>query len=762
MATVHTLFAPVPLGLEAPLAEELRALRAGRVRERRAGVSFLADLEGAARVLMWSRVASRVLLRIAEVDAPDPDTLYAAVRELAWEEHVPVDGTLAVDVVASRSPISHTGYAALKVKDAIVDRLRDRFGRRPSVDTERPDVRVNVALRGKRATVSIDLAGDGLHRRGYRAPGEQVVAPLKENLAAGVLALAGWPRRAEEGGAFCDPMCGAGTLVIEAACVACDIAPGLGRAYLGVHGWLGRDDALWERLVAEARERAEAGIAAALGTGAAVPRFLGSDTDGRALALATASAGRAGLARVVRFEKRDALRARPPASSPGLVAFNPPYGERLGAEEIGELRALYSGVGARLREAFAEWDVCVVTAAVDVLPLMGLDIAAEHATFNGRIPVTVAVGRAGRVGTLSDRTSATSGTPATPSAPGHPPATPESEGVRQLANRLRKNVRHLGKWARRADITCYRIYDADLAEYALAVDVYHGAGPDEGRTLAHIAEYAPPDTVAPELARRRLTEAHATVADTLGIDPADVYLKVRTRQRGTAQYERQAAERRTLTVAEGGLLFEVNLSDYLDTGLFLDHRITRGMVRDAASGTRFLNLFAYTGTATVYAASGGAASTTTIDMSQNYLDWAARNMARNAFEGRRHTRVRADVLAWLDSPAARSAGPFDLVFCDPPTFSNSKRMDGTFDVQRDHADLIGRIVPLMAPGGTLLFSTNRKRFAFDADSLAAAALTSASGDPAALTWRDITAESIPPDFARTPRVHTLVRIEVGR
>lgn len=725
MTTLHTLFAPVPLGLESVLAGELRALRAGRVREQRAGVSFIADLESASRVLLWSRVASRVLLRVAEVDAPDPDALYEALLGVAWEDHIPAEGTLAVDVVASRSPISHTGFATLRVKDAIVDRLRERSGKRPDIDTVRPDVRVNVALRGTRATVSIDLAGDGLHRRGYRAPGEQAAAPLKENLAAGVLLLAEWPRIAREGGAFVDPMCGSGTLVLEAAGLACDLAPGLGRDYFGMDGWLGRDGDVWQRVVSDATERMRDGIAHA-------PGLLGSDLDTRALKLATASASRAGLAAVVRFEKRDALRAvPPPGAETGLVAFNPPYGERIG--EVADLRALYAGVGERLRESFAGWSVCVISAASELVPAMGLAITAEHPAYNGKIPVTVSVATAASV-----------------SPEGTEIVVSESEGVRQLVNRLRKNVRHLGKWARRTGVTCYRVYDADLAEYAVAVDVYHGAGRDEGTTLAHVAEYAPPATVEPHVASRRLSEAVATVAEVLEIPASDVYLKVRRRQKGSAQYVRQAAERRTLTVSEGGLLFEVNLSDYLDTGLFLDHRITRGLVRDMASGTRFLNLYGYTGTASVYAASGGAVSTTTVDLSQTYLEWAARNMAMNGFEGRSHTRIRDDVTAWLESPAARKAGPFDLVFCDPPTFSNSKRMDGTFDVQRDHADLIGLVLPLVAPGGTLLFSTNRRRFRFDAGAL---------GD---MEWADITAATIPADFERTPGVHTLVRIEVPR
>ncbi len=720
MSTEHSLFAPVPLGLEAVLAGELRALGAKRVRPGKAGVAFTGDLETAYRVCLWSRVASRTLLALGDVAAPDPEALYEGLLGMPWEEHVPAEGTLAVDVVASRSPISHTGYATLKVKDAIVDRLRERFGVRPSVDTVAPDVRVNVALRGTKAVVSVDLAGDGLHRRGYRTPGKQAVAPLKENLAAGVLLLAGWPEIAAAGGGFADPLCGSGTLVLEAALMALDIAPGLLRERWGFGGWCGHDAAAWERLLAEAAERRQMGLAREL-------LLAGSDTDRRAIGLARASAGRAGLSGHVRFDHRDVRDAAPlKGSAPGLVATNPPYGERLSAGD--ELRPFYAAIGSTLRERFGGWRACVVTGAPDLIAVTGLAPGAEHATYNGRIPVTVAVAEV------------SAGAP--PDA-GRPAA--QASGSAALANRLRKNARHLGKWARRTGVSCYRVYEADLPEYAVAVDVYAGAGPDEGRIAAHVAEYAPPATIEPEAAQRRLHEAVATVAEVLGIEPADVYLKVRRRQRGSAQYTRRSAVRRTMVVAEGGLLFEVNLTEYLDTGLFLDHRMTRGMVREMAAGKRFLNLYAYTGAATVYAAAGGAASTTTVDLSSTYLDWAERNMLLNGLTGGAHTRERADVFEWLTAAADRTR-PFDLVFCDPPTFSNSKRMDSTFDVQRDHVRLVELILPLLAPEGMVLFSNNFRRFRMQADTLEGVAV------------EDITRRTIPADFERNPKIHNAWRI----
>ena len=327
----------------------------------------------------------------------------------------------------------------------------------------------------------------------------------------------------------------------------------------------------------------------------------------------------------------------------------------------------------------------------------------------------------------------------TPSAA---PARILDDAAIAFANRLKKTLKHTEKWARKSGVTCYRVYDADLPDYAVAVDVYNGSGRDAGKRWAHIAEYAPPPEIDPSKALSRLDDVLAIAPEVLGVDERDVFLKVRERQRGTSQYTRFARHGAKGVVEEGGLTFEVNFSDYLDTGIFLDHRMTRGMVREMAEGQRFLNLFAYTGTASVYAAAGGAAETTTVDMSATYTEWAGRNLAANGFGLPAHRRVQADVMKWLE--AARAGGErYDLIFCDPPTFSNSKRMADTWDVQRDHVYLITRIAYILEAGGTLVFSCNRRKFQMGVASLEAAGLTA----------ENITGKTIPRDFERTPGVH---------
>lgn len=720
-----SFFAPCPLGLEHLLAEELRALGATGVRAARAGASFSGDLATGYRACLWSRLAARVLMRVVEVPAGSPEELYDSVRALPWEDHMSVDGTLAVDFTASRSPITHTKYGALKVKDAVVDRFRDREGRRPNVDTVEPDLRINVAARSRSAVISIDLSGSPLHRRGYREQGMQVSAPLKENLAAAVLLFARWPVIAADGGALIDPMCGSGTLAIEGALMAGDIAPGILRAHWGFDGWLGHDTEAWDDLLAEADDRAEAGREA-------IPPIHARDFDPRAVSLATSCVRRAGLAGLVTVEQADARQTYPAGSASGLVAVNPPYGARLG--DTTGARELYGVMGEVLRDRFAGWHVAAITSEEAPATWFGLDVLETHEVYNGAIPALVSV------------MDAAAG--AEDAAPEGDAGTVSASTDSMFANRLRKNLKRLGKWARKQDVTCYRLYDADMPEYSAAIDVYAGAAADEGRIWAHVAEYAPPRNIDPAAAQKRLDEIVATVPVVLGIDPTDVFLKVRRRQKGTEQYSRQDRREVFNTVAEDGLLFAVNLSDYLDTGLFLDHRLTRGYLRAHAEGARFLNLFAYTGAATVHAAAGGAVSTLTVDMSQTYLDWAERNMALNGMIGPAHTRVRADVMVWLKTAAARRNGLFDLIFCDPPSFSNSKRMDSSFDVQRDHIALLTATAGLLAPGGTIVFSNNLRTFAMDLEGLAAAGLAA----------EDVTASTIPEDFARNPRIHNTWRI----
>jgi len=708
------LFATAPKGLEPLLAEELQPLDATNVQASRGGVAFQGALATAYRACLWSRTANRILLTLAAFPAATPEALYQGVHAIPWEQHLSPDGTLAVDFNGAGSQITHTQFGAQKVKDAIVDRLRERFGRRPSVEREHPNLRINCYLHNDQATVYLDLSGDSLHRRGYRE--ETVIAPLKENLAAALLLKAGWPAIAAAGGSLLDPLCGSGTLPIEAALLATDSAPGLLRQYWGFLGWLQHDAVLWEAVLTEARQRREQGLRQ-------VPPIVGYDRDPRAIRAALVNAGRAGVQTLIRFECRELTQALPPRSeAPGLVIVNPPYGERLG--DVQALEPLYAQLGDWLKTHCQGWTAAVFTGNPDLGKRMGLRAQKVNAFYNGALPCKL-LRFAVEPPYFVDREAAEDRTLQAALA----------GGGEMLANRLRKNLHHLERWVRREGIQCYRLYDADIPEYALAIDLY-------GQWV-HVQEYEAPADVDPDKAKQRLEQAMRVIPAVLEVPKERVFLKIRRRQRGSSQYQKQDASGRFYEVQEGPGRFLVNFSDYLDTGLFLDHRSTRRLLGELAQGRRFLNLFAYTGTATVYAALGGANSTTTVDLSPTYLDWARRNLELNGIRGRQHELIRADCRRWLEQCRER----FDLIFLDPPTFSNSKRMEDTFDVQRDHVALIHQAVRHLAQGGILIFSTNHRRFKLDREALTG------------LKIEDITQRTLPKDFERNPRIHQCWRIE---
>jgi 23S rRNA (guanine2445-N2)-methyltransferase / 23S rRNA (guanine2069-N7)-methyltransferase len=722
--TALTFVATVPRGFADLLAAEITALGGGSVREAAGGVSFEGPLATGYRVLLESRLASRVLLQLARARVHDAQQLYDFVRSIDWREHLDARGTLACGFSGRHPAIANTHFGALKVKDAIVDQLREFTRQRPSIDTRRPDLTVQAhAARGEVA-LCIDLAGESLSRRGYRLQGGE--APLRENLAAGILVRAGWPAIAAAGGGFLDPMCGSGTFVIEAAWMAAGIAPGLLRQWWGFTGWRGHDAKLWDEVVEAARARARK----------LEVSVRGADRNRAAIATAQANARRAGIADAVTFERCDIAALAPPAAEapPGLLCVNPPYGERIGGGE--EAAAAHRAIGEALRGPFAAWHAVVLTGEPALGQLIGVEASRVHTVFNGPIqcrllrfaPGQRRARREARPGIVIDDASIA-----------------QSPGARMFANRLKKNLVRLGRRARREGVTCWRMYDADMPEYALAVDLYTGAGPDEGRRWLYVQEYAPPASIDPAAARRRREEALSVLPEVTGVPFGDIRLRTRRRQKD-GQYQRLKEDGEFHVVEEAGLKLRINLDSYLDTGLFLDHRITRQRLGRLAAGRRFLNLFCYTAAATVHAAAGGAAASLSVDLSRTYLDWARANLELNGLSTDRHRLLQADVLRWL---AEQQPGPqWDLIFLDPPTFSNSARMQGVLDTQRDHARLIEGCMRILAPDGLLVFSTNARRFVLD--------------DEIGSRFRisDISDATLPFDFEGNPRIHRAFEVRL--
>ena len=707
---VRYWIATAPVGAASVLAEELKQFGAEDIRERSHDVKFQGTLEVGYRTCLWSRTATRVLLSLGSIDASSSKAVYEAAKRIDWREHLVPGATLACDCSGGNESIRHTIYGSQLLKDAVCDNLRDATGERPNIKPERPDVLLHLHVEGPTALVSVDFSGESLHRRGYRSEGGR--APLKENVAAAVLLRAGWPNIAEQGGILLDPMCGSGTFLTEGAMIAADAAPAIDRDYFGFLGWRGHDAELWERLRAEARARRAARPARRC--------ILGSDNDSEAVRMAIANGAHAGVADWLHIEKRSLSEVARPKGETGLVVANPPYGERIGAES--GLPALYSELGAVLRERFQGWQAAILTGNPPLARNLGVYAKRTHRVFNGTIECRLL---------RFDLNEASAQRPAEEVRADWS----SRPGAQMFANRLRKNLQRLDPWAEREDIDCFRVYDADMPEYAFAIDLY-----GRGARHAYVQEYAPPKTVNQESARERRREVLAVLPEVLSVPIAQVHSRVRKPQKGTEQYEKRESVAERHAVAEGGLKFWVNFRDYLDTGLFLDHRIMRAMLRSWAKDTDFLNLFCYTGSASVYAAAGGARSTTGVDLSNTYLDWAHENLLLNGFGGNNHELYRADCLAWLEEQ--ESSGPrFDLIFVDPPTFSNSKRMDGVLDVQRDHVGMIRRSLKLLRPTGRLVFSTNYTRFKLDLGALADLAI------------EDISAATIPKDFERHARIH---------
>ncbi len=703
-------FATAALGLEPLLLTELDDLGATDIKQERAGVRFSGDLGMAYKACLWSRLASRILLPLATFTASDPDQLYAGVLAIDWSEHLLVENTLAVDCTLIQSKITHTRYGALKVKDAVVDQFRSRVGDRPSVAVEQPDIRLNLHIYRDQATLSIDLSGDSLHRRGYRIDG--VHAPLKENLAAAILVRAGWPAICAAGGGLADPLCGSGTLPVEAGLIATDTAPGLLRRYYGFLGWLQHDEELWDDLLKEALQRQATGVDKKLAP------IVGYDSDSRAVKAAWQHAQNAGLDKIIHFERRTLREFVAPAGvNHGLLVANPPYGERLG--QASELPEFYNILGQKMAQQCRGWKGAVITSSPQLGRSIGLRAGKINVLYNGALKCQL----------LQFELNDTNRWQSLDEGAGKAVKKILSPGGEMFANRLRKNLKKMKKWAAKEKINCYRLYDADLPEYAVAVDIYD----DE----VHLQEYRAPKEIDEHKAAERLRDIQDALPLVLDISPDKVHLKVRQQQKGTQQYEKQSRRGILKEVQEGNCSFLVNLTDYLDTGLFLDHRPTRLLIQQLASGTRFLNLFAYTGTATVHALMGDAISTTTVDMSRTYLEWAKKNLLLNHFDPDEEELIQADCLSWIDT----ATGEYDLIFLDPPTFSNSKGMVETFDVQRDHVELLQKTLRHLAPGGTLIFSNNLRKFVMDSSLIAA------------LEIENISKKTIPFDFERNPRIH---------
>lgn len=730
-------FATCPAGFEHILANELQALKTPGIRPLQGQVAFTGSLADAYRVCLWSRLASRVVLVLDRFVAGSSHELYAGTLNVEWESHLLPNSTYSIDASGTNNQLKDTRFVALRAKDAVADRLA-AHGIRAATDPKNPDVRIAVRVSRGHATIGIDLAGSPLFNRSYERRSSS--KGLRPDYAAALVALGEWSAEyIPQNPAFLALASYPDPLLVEAALVAAHHAPGLSRARWGFSKWAQHDEEAWQELLHEAQLAKRQDITCAFAYRSFSKGVSRAKNTLRTLGI---------NAEIHPFIHAEDVQGK----STLLCADLSDLRQHEMAKETSWLQIL-----AQMAQDSKPRNLCV--AARDKLSEAYLNCQSSSATTSmlGRDPLELLA--------FKDLGEQKPLTTVEISQGVHVPVlVPASE---QFAARLKKVAKARAKWARREDVSCYRIYDSDLPDYAVTLDLFQGTNPTtgelDGRRWLQIYEYAAPKGVDETLARSRLMDVLAIAPQILGVAGEDTFLRVRKRDRGGSQYAsetqsvqppyRQRKDGRVTPpegahlIDEGGLVFEVNFQSRMDCGIFLDHRDTRGMLREMAKQTkgskRFLNLFAYTGTATCYAADGGMKYTTTVDLSRPSLDWARRNMARNGFTGREHEYVQADVVSWI-SEQRRTKNRWDLVFCDVPTFSNSNRMGKrSFDVQRDHAELLIGVSRLLTRNGTCVFSCNLRTFRPDEAALA----------KAGVTIEDITSQTIPEDFQRNKRIH---------
>lgn len=704
------------------VADEARRAGSSNVRQTPSGVEFEGDLEIGYRFCFQSRISSRLLMALyIDDDVQSDQELYDSTLSLPWDEWIGPEKKIKVTCTAqSCRYLNNSHYGALKVKDAVCDRIKEKFeGQRPDVDVENPDFTIHVHIHDRTVIWYADFSGEALHQRGYR-PEDQTDALLKEHLAAALVSRSEWRKTVLDGnpGVFYDPFCGSGTVAIEAALMATDTDPGLLRKKpYAFEKLVNFDSALFERIKEESRAKRDRAIEERDIT------ILASDISRTAIEISKAAALKAGMLDFIDFSVKDftKLTEEDKPADKGFIVTDPPYGERM---KVVDADRLYQGIGNTIQNVFKGWKATILTGNQELLSNIDMKPERTNTLYNGGILCQAAhyivftdEEREAMIRKAEEKKAIRLSTPLSP-------------GAEMAYNRLVKNLAEIKGKMEAQGVTCYRIYDADMPEYSAAIDVY------EGKWI-NLSEYAPPATIDPDAAERRLNELILATERATGIDIERIYVKQRQMQKGKNQYTKLASSNRFNIVRENGLRILVNFQDYIDTGIFLDHRPVRAMIQEMAEDKRFLNLFCYTATATLNAIRGGAVSTVSVDASSTYLDWAMENMKVNGYSTNfGNYFYKSDVLEWLWDTYDR----YDLIFCDPPTFSNSKNRN-SFDVQRDHVKLIKAAAMHLEKGGVLIFSTNFRKFRMDEEILEN------------YNVEDITERTIGDDFARDGKIH---------
>lgn len=693
-------------GLEPLLSDEIISLGGTRETTSRNAVQFQGGLETGYAACLWSRFASRVFLNIADFPCHSEDDLYTFSLNFDWASHMNQHTTFSVGVSLGETEITHSRYALFRVKDGLVDFFKQTTGDRPTVEATRPDIRYHVHIDNGKGFLNIDLSGESLHRRGYRA--EAGEAPLKENLAAAIVALSGFSNSTSVDEIFLDPMCGSATLLIEAAMIYGDIAPGLSRSYFGFFGWQQHDKALWSSLIDKAIVREEDK------SDKRWPKIIGYDGDQEIVAVARKNIRRAGLENRIQVRQAELHWLQKPGDK-GYLVTNPPYGERL--LEKHEAAGLYSFLGSRLTERFSGWKFGVLLSNPDLGEKLGLKAADKYRLYNGPLPCRLHCGIVP--------------TPDARSPFSWQISSQQLDGERApLANRLRKNLKKLLRWAEREQVHCFRIYDRDLPDFNFTIDCYD--------RLIFVREYRAAKNVDPKRADERFQQALSTLRDLFGVGRSRILIKRAHSHFGKKSSNNRKKPVRKMTETQGdNCRFLVDFNHHKTTGLLFHLRDIHKQIYKLSKGKRFLHLYSSSGAATIQAVAGSSITTTTVSPSFESIEWCRRNLAVNGFSNSCHPTVHAEPLKWLK----KDKNTYDLILVSPQVSLLSFKESRLLNLQQTHSILIPLCMKRLAPQGTLIFCTDMKKFKLDTE----------------LTNRfmvsDISRRTLPEDCRRNPAIH---------
>ncbi|WP_343154054.1 bifunctional 23S rRNA (guanine(2069)-N(7))-methyltransferase RlmK/23S rRNA (guanine(2445)-N(2))-methyltransferase RlmL [Buchnera aphidicola (Aphis aurantii)] len=659
---MNYLYASTHLGCEKLLENELIFLGAKNIHITKGGVYYEAENLLLYKSLMWSRVASRIFICIKKFIIQSTSDLYINTYKINWNKILFLDKTFFIKFKGNNNIIRNSSFGALTIKDAIVNQFYEKYSKRPNINLAKPDIRIQAILINNTINLMLDLSGSSLNERGYIKSNNNI-SPLKENLSAAIVLSSSWKKNIP----LIDPFCGSGTLLIEAAMIYSDRAPGLKRKQWGFQSWKGYNKCLWNLVLNEANKKFDISIQECKKN-----LFIGCDYRNKIIEEAKENAFNANVLDIIQFKISDLnnLKNLCKLHKVGTLLSNLSCEERCNTEST--LVGVYIQMGYIFKQYFKNWKISIFTSSEFLSKFLQINEYKKLFFQNGSLNCFL------KKYEISSEEC--------------------KNNDEEYQNRLKKNIQKLKKWNDFHKIECFRVYDRDIPNYNIVVDVY--------KKWLVIQEYQAPKTINAYHSYERLCNAIYSTKRILSIPINNIVFKIRKKQKYQFQYQKLFNSNKFFMIKEYNVKLLINLIDYLDTGLFLEHRLVRNLIKTMSYNKDFLNLFSYTGSASVYAGLGGAKTTTTIDISNTYIQWSIKNMAINNLKGKQHYFIQSNCLEWIRS----NYQTFDLIFLNPPTFSNSKKMKKVFELKKDYLNLLSSLKKNLRRNGYIIFSSSTNNF----------------------------------------------------